>query len=127
MGSGVPFVSLPCVGVVSAFTTSEHELRHWLGGKGALCDYLVENTVAAAEKYAKGTPWTRVIWDVCAVGWLVGGDRLVRSDLREIRLPDYDHGYEPPIEGSVMRYVYEIRRDALFSDMVSKLTRAPEQ
>ncbi len=121
MSSGVPFVAVPCVGVVSAFTTSEPELRYWLGGKGALCDYLVENTVAAAELYAKGRPWTRVIWDVCAVGWLVGGERLVRSDLREIRLPDYSHGYEPPMEGSVMRYVYEIKRDALFCDLVKKL------
>ena len=123
MGSGVPFVSLPCVGVVSAFTTSEPELRYWLGGKSTLCDYLVENTVEAAEKYAKGKPWTRVIWDVCAVAWLVGGESFVCSDLREIRLPDHDHGYEPPIRGSVMRYVYEIRRDALMADLFAKLTR----
>ena len=123
MGSGVPFVSLPCVGVVSAFTASEPELRHWLGGKSALCDYLVENTVEAAEKYAKGLPWTRVIWDVCAVAWLVGGDRFMHSDIRPVRLPTYEQGYSEPLEGTAMRYVYEIRRDALMADLFAKLTR----
>lgn len=123
MGSGVPFVSLPCVGVVSAFTTSEPELRHWLGGKSPLCDYLVENTVEAAEKYAKGLPWTRVIWDVCAVAWLVGGDRFMHSDIRPVRLPTYEQGYSEPPEGTAMRYVYEIRRDALMADLFAKLTR----
>ena len=123
MGSGVPFVSLPCIGVVSAFTTTEPELRYWLGGKNALCSYLVENTVSAAEKYAKGRPWTRVIWDVCAVGWLVGGEKLMRSEIREMRLPTYEHGYSDPIEGTEMRYVYEIKRDALFEDMIRKLVK----
>ncbi len=123
MGSGVPFVSLPCVGVVSAFTTTEPELRHWLGGKSALCDYLIENTVEAAEKYAKGRPWTRVIWDVCAVGWLVGGDRFTSSDLRCLRLPTYERGYSEPTDGTLIRYVYEIKRDVLFEDLIKKLTR----
>ena len=122
MKSKVPFVSLPCVGVVSAFTTSEPELRHWLSGKSTLCDYLVENTVSAAEKYAKGRPWTRVIWDVCAVGWLVGGERFMRSDLRNIRLPDYHHGYEAERPNLSMRYVYEIKRDVLMEDLFHKLS-----
>lgn len=123
MASGVRFVSLPCVGVVSAFTTSEPELRYWLSGKSALCDYLVENTVEAAEKYAKGRPWTRVIWDVCALAWLVGGESLVRSDLRPLRLPTYEHGYSDEIEGKYIRYVYEIKRDALMQDLIEKLVR----
>ena len=122
MKCGVPFVSLPCLGVVSAFTTSEPELRYWLGGKNAVCDYLVENTVEAAEKYAKGRPWTRVIWDVCAVAWLVGGDSLLRSDIRRMRLPTYDARYEEPLDIE-MRYVYEVRRDDLFSDLVKRLTK----
>ena len=121
MGSGVPFVSLPCVGVVSAFTTSEHELRYWLGGKSALADYLVENTVAAAELYAKGRPWTRVIWDVCAVAFLTGADKFLGSDIRPMRLPTYEHTYESERAGILMRYVYEIRRDALFGDLVRKI------
>lgn len=123
MKSGAPYVQLSCMGVVSAFTVSEPELRFWLGGKSALCDYLVENTVEAAEKYAKGRPWTRVIWDVCAVGYLKGGERLMRADTREVLLPGYDHKYEVEPLPTSMRYVYEIYRDALFEDMIKTLTQ----
>lgn len=41
----VPLVQLPCMGVVSEFSTTESELVYWLKGKNKLCDYLVENTV----------------------------------------------------------------------------------
>jgi len=123
MKSGAPYVQLSCMGVVSAFTVSEPELRFWLGGKSALCDYLVENTVEAAEKYAKGKPWTRVIWDVCAVAYLTGGERFMRSDVRGTLLPGYDHKYEKEPLPTPMRYVYEIKRDALFENMIKTLTQ----
>ncbi len=123
ISSGTPFVQLPCMGVVSSFTVSEPELRLWLGGKGELCDYLVENTVEAAEKYAHGKPWTRVIWDVCAVAYLVGGDKFMLSDVRNALLPSYGHRYEEMKKPSLMRYVYHIRRDALFEDLIITLTR----
>ena len=61
MQSGVPFVQLPCMGVVSAFTVSKPELEFWLKGKNDLADYLAECTIKEAESYAKGTAWTRVI------------------------------------------------------------------
>ena len=67
MQSGVPFVQLPCIGVVSNFTVSKPELEFWLKGKTPLADYLAENTIKAADSYAMGTAWTRVIWDVTAV------------------------------------------------------------
>ena len=53
-GCSVPLILLPCMGVVSSFTTTGPELRHFLSGKNALCDYLVKTTVDEAEKYAKG-------------------------------------------------------------------------
>lgn len=71
MQSGVPFVQLPCMGVVDKFTVSKPELEFWLKGKNNLADYLAENAIKAAEDYAKGTAWTRVIWDVTAVAWLL--------------------------------------------------------
>ncbi len=123
MQSGAPFVQLPCVGVVSAFTVSEPELRYWFSDKNMISDYLVENTVSAAEIYAKGRPWTRVIWDVCAVAWLCGADKLMNSDVRPMMLPTYDKKYEPHPEGVPMRYVYEIRRDALLEHLIKVITK----
>ena len=40
-GCGCPLVQLPCMGVVSSFYVTGPELRTWLSGKNALCDYLV--------------------------------------------------------------------------------------
>ena len=71
MQSGVPFVQLPCMGVVNSFTVSKPELEFWLQGKNDLADYLAENTIKVAESYAKGSAWTRVIWGVTAVAWLL--------------------------------------------------------
>lgn len=117
-----PLVLLPCNGVVSSFSTSRYELEHWLKGKNKLCDYLVSHTVREAESYASGTAWTRVIWDVTAVAWLLNkNDRFMLSRMEERRMPGYDSKYENTGNGKFLRYVYYIKRDALFTDMFQKL------
>ncbi|RKJ42065.1 nucleoside hydrolase [Acutalibacter sp. 1XD8-33] len=127
MGSGVPFVQLPCMGVVSGFATSRPELEYWLKGKNPLADYLQANTIAAAESYAKGSAWTRVIWDVTAVAWLLNQeDRFMLSRVRPAALPAYDNKYTLNQDGLLMRYVYHIHRDALFTDLFTKLAASEE-
>lgn len=122
--SGVPLVMLPCLGVASAFTTTEHELNHWLRGRNPLCDYLVQNTISEAERYAAGHVWSRVIWDVTAVGWLMNSDnRLMQDKLIPTPVPEYDHRWAMNPEGKLCRYVYSINRDALFEDLFLRLTR----
>jgi inosine-uridine nucleoside N-ribohydrolase len=73
-GCGIPVVQLPCMGVVSTFRTSGPELEHWLRGKNELCDYLASNTISQALEDGGLPAWTRVIWDVTAVAWLLEGD-----------------------------------------------------
>ena len=122
--SGAPLVMLPCQGVVSAFTTTGPELTHWLKGRNPLCDYLVQNTVNAAEAYAKGRVWSRVIWDVTAVGWLLNdGGRLMSDRLIPTPIPEYDHHYAMDFTRPLCRYVYQIHRDALFADLFDRLAK----
>ncbi len=123
-GSGAPLVQLPCAGVVSAFAVSRQELEHFLVGKGALADYLAGNTIAAAEQYAAGRDWTRVIWDVCAVAWLKNqGERFLLSRTVPTPLPTYDKQYEDVPNAPMMRYVYYIHRDALMNDLFDTVTK----
>ena len=123
MGSGAPYVQLPCEGVVRQFTVSGPELRHWLSGKNPLADYLAENTIQEAEAYAAGTPWTRVIWDVTAVAWLLDTDgKFFTSRILPIRLPDYSHHYEEAEQDTPMCYVDSVDRDALMTDLFRRLT-----
>lgn len=122
-GSGVPLVMLPCCGVVSEFRTTEPELLRWLSGKNALCDYLVGHTVEAANEYARGRVWSRVIWDVTAVAWLLNdGDRFLLSRLLPTPVPEYDNrwGFDP--RRLLCRYVYAVQRDALFGDLFARIS-----
>ncbi|MBP3348890.1 MAG: nucleoside hydrolase [Clostridia bacterium] len=124
MGSGVPFVQLPCAGVVSQFTVSRPDLETYFKGRNALGDYLADNTIRAAESYAAGTPWTRVIWDVTAVAWLLNDDnRFMMSRVIPTHMPNYDGQYNLCPNGDFMRYVFYIERDQLMTDLVKKITK----
>lgn len=121
-GSGAPLVILPCLGVVSAFATTGPELDAWLKGKNALCDYLVSQIKEAADGYARGKVWSRVIWDVTAVGWLLNEeDRFMLDELVPTPIPEYDHHYARDPHRPLCRMVYHIWRDALFRDLFAHL------
>lgn len=119
-GCGCGVVQLPCQGVVSSFRTTGPELRAHLGGKSPLCDYLV-SLVEDSEKAAGSGPcWSRPIWDVTAVAWLLGPafveDRLAPSPIFQ-----YDDRYSFDPSRHPVRYAWEIHRDALFEDLFRKL------
>jgi len=121
-GCGVPLVLLPCAGVVSAFTISEAELEKWLLGKNKISDYLARNTIGEASSYAAGKPWSRVIWDVTAVAWLIDG-RFFSESIEKSPIPEYDGHYAHNQHRHFFRYVYNINRDALLEDLFSKLLK----
>lgn len=121
-GCGAPLVMLPCLGVVSTFTTTGPELDHWLRGRNPLCDYLVKNTVDEVKSYAEGKVWSRVLWDVTAVGWLLNDDhRFLHSRLIPTPVPEYDHHWGSAPLNPLCRYVYHVNRDALLGDLFAKL------
>lgn len=120
--SGVPLALLPCRGVVDRFCTSKYELAYWLKGKNALCDYLYAHATAVAEEYASGRPWTRTIWDVTAVAWLLNEEEcFMRHKLISCPVPRYDRQYGFYENRRPIRYVFWIDRDALFEDLFNTL------
>lgn len=119
-GSGAALVQLPCAGVVSAFKTTAGELEMFLRGKNKLCDYLVDIVERDGAAESPYKTWSRVIWDVTAVGWLLDGD-FMRDRLTPSPIPQYDHHYSFDSDRHFIRYVYWINRDALFEDLFEKL------
>jgi len=120
--SGVPFVQLPCRGVVNRLLVSKPELEYWLIGKNDLATYLGENTIKAAEKYAHGKPWTRVIWDITPIAWLLNEDeKFMQHRIIPTHIPQYDKLYAENKDGHFMAYVYHIERDAIIEDLFRKL------
>ncbi len=119
-GSGVPLVLLPCRGVVSGFSISKPEVEYWLKGKNALCDYLSDSLIEYAESKSSLPTWTKPIWDVAAVAWLLGGFMLDRLEISPI--PEYDFQWGRDKTRHLIRYVYYVERDLLMNDLIQKLT-----
>ena len=109
--SEAPLVQLPCQGVVSGFATTKPELKEWLIGRNDLSTYLAENTIQEAESYAAGKPWSRVIWDVTAIGWLLNDDgRFLLEKLIPTPIPEYDHHYAQDCRRPLCKYIYYVSR-----------------
>jgi inosine-uridine nucleoside N-ribohydrolase len=125
LDSGVPLVQFPGNGVVDHFHTSGPELAYHLGGKNAFCDYAIRITEHEAEICYGGKVWSRALWDVTPVGWLLDGDfmldRLVPSPIMT-----YDHYYSVDPRRHFIKYVYHINRDNLMNDLFTKLARPNE-
>jgi hypothetical protein len=119
-GCGAALVQLPCQGVVTEFAASGPELEHWLRGKNELCDYLVDYTTSSALKDGGLPNWTRVIWDVTAVAWLLDGD-FMEDRLEPSPIPEYDYRWSIDPRRHLYRYVYRIKRDRLFQALFEAL------
>ena len=122
--STAALVQLPCMGVVDHCTVSKPELEYWLMDKNPLADYLARNTIAEAEDYAAGKPWSRVIWDITTIAWIVDTEgRIMQDSLEHRPIPEYDHHYGYDWRRPFMKYVWNISRDALFEDLFARLTK----
>ena len=122
-GCGVALVQLPCMGVVSSFTTGAGELEMFLRGKNKLCDYLVDYTEKEGALGSKNSCWTRVIWDVTAVAWLLD-ESFMEDKLIPSPIPQYDHHYSFDPTRHFIRSVYHINSDNLFEDLFRKLAES---
>ena len=123
-GSGAPLVQLPCWGVVTHLATTEPELRHHIKGKSPLGDYLYEVTCRDALADGGNNCWSRVIWDVSTVAWLLSADKeYVKDAIIPAPIPTYDHGYIHDPHRHIMKLVYYLHRDAIFKDLFEKIAR----
>ena len=121
-GCGAAFVQLPCSGVVSNCATSGPELDYWLRGKNKLCDYLVAHTVDEAAICGQTGCWTRVIWDITPVAWLLD-ESFMEGKLVHAPIPEYDHHYAQDETRHFMNYIYHVDRDKIFTDLFAKLAK----
>jgi len=117
--AGVPLVILPCGGVVTHLATTIPELEHHLRGKNALCDYLV--TIVAEYNTAHSPVWSKVIWDVAAVAWLVN-PAWIQSERIPSPLLNDDITWGPvDAQRHPVRSATGVNRDAIFQDLFGKL------
>lgn len=122
LSSGAPVVLLPGKGVLDHFSTTGPELRYWLQGKNAFCDYIVEKTEKESQLCCGEKCWSRPISDVAAVAWLLE-ERFMLDRLEHSPVMEYDHLYAEDKRRLFIRYVYSVNRDKLMGDLFEKLSR----
>lgn len=118
LDSGIPLVQIPCEGVCTEFATTVPELEYYLRGKNSLCDYLVD---IVSEYSSESFAWSKIIWDVTAVGTLtVPGafsfTAIPTPILTREGLYAFDSARHPYV------YVRKLYRDPLFADLFKKLS-----
>ena len=119
LNSGVPLVILPCKPVVSHFHTTIPELEYFLKGKNKLADYLF----TSVAEYSSGMEgWSKVIWDVTAVAWLVNPSWIQTNLVHSPVLTD-QVTYSADKSRHFIRMAAFLNRDAIFRDMFKKLTK----
>ncbi len=124
IGSDVPFMQVPCMGVVSAFTTGYYELEHFIKGKNALCDLLFERTAVVAMEECEVPTWSRVLWDVVAVATLLNdGGYFMDLTVKNRRLPAYKTGLYEEDQDKKMLCVEKVHRDELLYDLFLTLEK----
>lgn len=119
----IPIIHVPCKGVSSGFLTTAAELTHWIGGKNPLCDYLVRVVKAQGEADSRERCWSRSLWDVVAVAWLLPGGPYVEDRLHPRPVFQWDHRYSFDYDGPPVKSVMWVYRDRLFSLLMETLAR----
>ena len=118
--SGAPVIQLPCMGVVSHLTTTGPELDYWLRGKNKISDYLAENVSSEVLRYADGTAWSRVIWDISAIAWFLD-DSFMSGHIAPSPICEYDHSYSHDPTRHEYKVIDYVNRDRIFTDMFKAL------
>ena len=117
--SGVPFITLPCQNVVSHLHTTIPELKYYLEGKNELSDYLYKIVL----EYSGGQKaWSKVIWDVSAIAWLVNPN-WVSTDLVHSPILTDQKTFSIDHSRHFMRMATSLNRDAIFRDLFEKLAK----
>lgn len=115
-------VQLPCVGVVSDLITTEPELKFWLEGKNALCEYLINNVIAF-HSHLQNFPWSKQIWDIAPIAYLLNENNefmITKSERRPTYTKEFRANYDE--DRGTLVYVSKLYRDKIFADLFKKLS-----
>jgi len=115
--SGVPLVQLPCENVVTHLQTTIDELEHYLEGKSEIGTYL---TKIVREYTTNHFAWSKVIWDIAAIAYLINPDWLKTNLVHSPVLTDQvtwsvDQGRH------FIRTAVSLNRDSIFGDLFTKI------
>lgn len=116
--SGVPLVLVPCRGVASHLVATVPEFERYVEPAGAIGAFLSQRF----KEYSTGRPpgWSKVIWDMAAIAWLIEPDWCPSVLVPTPVLTD-NATWSTDARRPLMRYVRQIDRNAIMTDFYEKL------
>lgn len=124
--SGVALVQIPTKNVSEHLRTTIPEVERHMKGRSKLGDYLYEQFVdyykAGAGKRPAMYPWSKVIWDISAVAWLIN-PQWVPSKLTPSPVLNDDLTYTLRAGRHLIRVATNCNRDPIFYDLFEKLAK----
>lgn len=115
--SGVPMIMLPCMNVVSHLTTTVAELEQYVNGQSDIGTYL---TNIVKECHWEGYAWSRVIWDVSVIAYLVDSSWVPTNLVHSPVLTD-QVTWSTDQSRHLMRIATHVDRDRIFTDLFKKI------
>lgn len=119
LDSGVPLVLIPCMGVTSHLHTTLAEIEKFVKDKGPIGHYLYETFRDCSPDHFA---YSRVIWDITTVAYLVNDEYLPSSLVHSPVLSD-DARWSVDNARHFIRYVDYVHRDGVFRDLFGKLDK----
>lgn len=118
--SGVPLVLVPCHGVASHLITTLPEIKHFVQGQGEIGAFLAERYEGCSDDHYG---YSRVIWDLSAVAYLVDPS-LVPADLVHSPVLTDQVTWSVDSRRHLIRCASAVHRDGIFKDLFRKLEHA---
>ncbi len=115
--SGVPMVLLPCMGVVSHLHSTVPEIERYIEPHGEIGRFLAMRFKGYAENH---TGWSKHIWDMAPVGWLLD-PAWAPSVLVPTPILTDQVTYSVDRRRWPMRYVTHVHRDPMLQHLIGKL------
>ena len=123
--SGVALVNIPTTNVSEHLRTTVPEIERFLGGKSGIAGYLCAEFLKFARENTPepGMAWSKVIWDISAVAWLVEPKWVPGKIVPSPVLTD-EVAYRAAAGRHPVRVATGCNRDRIFTDLFAKLAAA---
>ncbi|HEY5561549.1 MAG TPA: nucleoside hydrolase [Clostridiaceae bacterium] len=114
---GVPLIHLPCNRVTTHLLTTVPELEYYLKGKSEIGTYLTE---IVSNYKDKGFAWSKVIWDIVTIAWLINPEWVSTIMVHSPILTDH-LTWSFDSKRHFISTATELDRDKIFGDLFKKL------
>jgi Inosine-uridine preferring nucleoside hydrolase len=117
LDSGAPLVLIPCMGVTSHLHSTVPEIERYVEPQGEIGKFLAARFKGYSDDHLG---WSKEIWDMAAVGWLINPD-WVPTVLASTPILTDQATWSVDRTRPPMRYATIVKRDLILKDFFSKL------